>query len=158
MGLNITAYAVIISFLLGSLGSGGLVWHYRDLRDASQREKVVEHAGVVVKALQAKADTVEAAQIQVQNKVEVRYETIEKSIPIYIHDINPPVSVNFVSLHNNAASPDLPSTPAISPDAPSTIDSAQAIGTISHNYAICESTKQELIGWQEWWKSVKDTK
>ena len=158
MGLNITAYAVIISFLIGSLGSGGLVWHYRDLRDAARQEKVMEHVITVTKVLQGKADAAEANQVQVQKQLEVKYETIEKSVPVYIHDINPTVSNNLVSVLNNAARPDLPSSPAISPDTPSTVTASLVAANIVHNYSICQANSEELKGWQTWWDSVKDIK
>lgn len=158
MALNLTIYATIFAFLFGSVGAGLGVWHYRDLRDQAQQAKIAQHIVTVTKIEQVKSDTVEAKQIQDQKAIQVQYETIEKSIPIYIHDINPYVSDNFVRVLNNASRPDLSPAPALSPDTPSVFTASDAAANITDNYAICEANRSELAAFQSWWASVKDVK
>lgn len=112
-------------------------------------------------ALQAQVDELSADLETARGRREVVTRTITKEVPRYVQ--SPPAQCadaglhagGFRVLHDAAAGAVLPD-PARLADAPA-VDARAAADTIAGNYATCNEWREQVIGWQRWYETIKES-
>lgn len=97
------------------------------------------------------------ARAQRENKTRLIYRTITKEVVRYAQsDAGQSVCLDpeWVRFHNASALPAIPEAggePAGGTWAPSNVE---ALNTVAQNYEQCNTWREALIGWQEWYKGT----
>jgi len=155
---------VLVLALGIALGTGG-TWKVRDWMaaeaEAKQAKADLRAARIVVDRTQEAATITQDISASVdQRRAETRivYRTITERIPVYVTpeiDRAYPVPYGFVRLHDAAA---VGAPPALSDgtgqpdDAPSGVAISAVAGTVTGNYGQCYAWRDQLIGWQDWYR------
>lgn len=156
-------YALVLVIGI-ALGTGG-TWKVRDWMAAEAALKAAKAdlraARIVVDRTQDAAQITQDVAASVdQRQVETRtiYRTITERIPVYVTpeiDRAYTVPYGFVRLHDAAAvgaAPTLPDGTGQPADAPSGIALSAVAGTVIDNYGQCYAWRDQLIGWQDWYR------
>ncbi|MBJ7446868.1 MAG: hypothetical protein JHC81_04975 [Brevundimonas sp.] len=156
-------YALVLAIGI-ALGTGG-TWKVRDWMAAEAALKVAKSdlraARIVVDRTQGAAQItqdVSATVDQRQAQTRTVYRTITERIPVYVPpeiDRAYPVPYGFVRLHDAAAvgaAPALPDGTGQPDDAPSGVALSAVAGTVIDNYGQCYAWRDQLIGWQDWYR------
>lgn len=155
---------VALLAVVGLLVGWGSICH-RAGRKASDAYWSVQQAQAVQRALQ-RQEKASQASAQVGERLEARaaetrtvYRTLIREVP---HVVTPemdrayPLSVGWVRLHDAGALgvPLAPDPSGRADDAPSEVDSADAIGIILDNYETANQCRSTVLAWQDWYRSV----
>jgi len=111
-------------------------------------------------ALQQQVDQLGADLETARAQRQVITRTITREVPRYVQ--SPPAACadtglhagGFRVLHDAAAAAAAPD-PARLADAPA-VDARAAADTIANNYATCHEWREQVIGWQRWWSTVRE--
>jgi hypothetical protein len=85
-------------------------------------------------------------------------ETVVARVPIYITkeiDRQYPVPNAFVVLHDSAARSEVPPGPGSAYEGASDIKISEVTRTVAENYGTCNEVRQQLLGWQDWYRKQK---
>jgi hypothetical protein len=85
-------------------------------------------------------------------------ETVVARVPIYITkeiDRQYPVPNAFVVLHDSAARSEVPPSPGSAYEGASDIKISEVTRTVAENYGTCNEVRQQLLGWQDWYRKQK---
>lgn len=94
-------------------------------------------------------------------KVRVVTKEIIKEVPVYVSpesDAGCTVPTGFVQLHNDAAAgvPPAPDAPVVPHDTPSGVALSEVAAAVADNYGTCHELREQVIGWQEWYRREKE--
>lgn len=147
-----------------AIGTGG-TWKVRDWMAAEAALKAAKSdlraARIVVERTQGAAQITQGVSASVdQRQAQTRtvYRTITERIPVYVTpeiDRAFAVPYGFVRLHDAAAvraAPALPDGTGQPDDAPSDVALSAVAGTVVDNYGQCYAWRDQLIGWQDWYR------
>lgn len=160
--------AILLRLLPGLAAAAALVaalwWSYDSGADAADRrwEAAAAKQAAAARAreveLQLRADQLAADLEAARAKRRVVTRTITKEVPVYVK--SPPAqcadsglhSPGFRVLHDAAAAGAVPDPASVAAAAP--VEPAAAAAAITDNYATCHDLRDQLIGWQRWWREV----
>ncbi|QLI80776.1 hypothetical protein HZU75_04115 [Chitinibacter fontanus] len=127
--------------------------------------KVEHKTAAKVEKKQASAAVAAVANASAIERTRVIYKTVTKEVVRYAQSENAAESkasgvcdqrldAEWVRIHDFAAVPD---DAASTPDeSAQPVGKADALGVIARNYETCQQWRNELIGWQSWWRSQAD--
>lgn len=160
--------AILLRLLPGLAAAAALVgalwWSYDAGSDASDRrwEAAQAKAAAAARAreveLQARADQLAADLEAARAQRRVVTKTITKEVPVYVQSAPAACAdtglhaPGFRVLHDAAAAGVVPDPASVAAAAP--VEPAAAAATIADNYATCHDLRDQLIGWQRWWREV----
>lgn len=115
-----------------------------------------------VKVAEAKSKE-ETVRVETKVVERIKYvrgktEVVVARVPIYITkevDRKYPVPNSFVILHDAATRSEVPSSTSVPNDAPSDVKISEVARTVTENYGTCNEVREQLIGWQEWYRAQK---
>lgn len=142
-------YALVIMMLLGAAAGWGYHHGVQRLWDY-QAEQARETVKVVIK--QGKAtERVITKYVKVQGVTETVTQTVEKEVVRYV-DKNPGycLDAEWRRLHDSAAANTVPDPAGTADAALGAPKAAEAIETVTPNYAACHRTADRLDALQEW--------
>ena len=119
----------------------------QEARDLNDKIEVMglELAGVVSERDAARRQHIRTVEVEVTREV-IKYVQNPDIERVYLN-------ADWVRIHNTAASSGMPedADPAGATDDPAVgVTDADAIAVVTDNYGICDDTRRQLIGLQEW--------
>lgn len=161
VGLLLLLAVFALGLLVGWVGAS-------NSKDAATL-KVEHKTAAEVEKKQASAAVAAVANASAIERTRVIYKTVTKEVVKYAQSENAAESVvksapsdvcdqrldaEWVRIHDFAAVPD---DAASAPDeSAQPVGKADALGVIARNYETCQQWRNELIGWQSWWRSQAD--
>lgn len=114
----------------------------------------IEEGKKLLKELEGKTGKVNTViETKYVDRIKVVHEkakTIIKEIPVYIPVDSPDLPSGFRVLHDAAAASEVPDRSRITTAA--TVPVATATETIVTNYETCHQWREQVLGWQEWYR------
>lgn len=160
--------AILLRLLPGLAAAAALVaalwWAYDSGADAADRKWEAAQAKAAAAArareveLQLRADQLAADLEAARAKRKVITRTITKEVPVYVQSAPAACAdtglhaPGFRVLHDAAAGGFVPDPSSVAAAAP--VEPAAAAAAIVDNYATCNDLRDQLIGWQRWWREV----
>ena len=129
--------------------------------DANNKKEVARLSEQVKIAEQKAEEASSAVEIKVVEKVKYvkgKTEYVVTKVPVYITkevDRMYPLPNSFVVLHDAAARSEIPSSSRDSIEGTSDVKISEATRTVAENYGTCNEIREQLIGWQQWYKKQK---
>lgn len=144
--------------LIGALLSFWLYgrWQFEQgQQDVQERWNIsIEEGKKLLKELEGKIGKVNTViETKYVDRIKVVHEkakTIIKEIPVYIPVDSPDLPSGFRVLHDAAAASEVPDRSRITTAA--TVPVATATETIVTNYETCHQWREQVLGWQEWYR------
>lgn len=154
---QIVGALAVLLIVVGTYRAG--VVHERDRQTAAAAEQR-ELRLRVEQRLRAETDRLAADLEAARARREVVTRTITREVPRYVREPAPACADaglhagGFRVLHDAAAVGVVPD-PARVASAPA-VGAADAAGTITDNYAACREWREQLIGWQQWYRTATE--
>jgi hypothetical protein len=85
-------------------------------------------------------------------------EVVVARVPIYLTkeiDAKYPVPNAFVVLHDSAARSEVPPSTGSSYEGTSDVKISEVARTVAENYGTCNEVRQQLLGWQDWYRKQR---
>jgi hypothetical protein len=153
----IRALLIACAVLLVLLGIQ--TWRIDRLKAAPLKQRVKTVEKIVYRQAQAAQITEDVGNAVEARQIEVRTvtRTVVEKIPYYVTpqtDARYLVPLGFVRLHDAAAggTPAVPFGAGESADTPSGVALSAVTETIAFNYGQCRGWREQVIGWQDWYR------
>jgi len=109
---------------------------------------------------QALTDQLATVQAQAEQAAQAARRTVQQEVARYAQDhvtsdTGCRLDARWVQLHNAAARDLPPPADATGQSAAAPATPADALGTVTGNYALANTCEQRLQGWQAWYRQVK---
>ena len=129
--------------------------------DQKWKQKVAElQKAVEVAEAKAKEENVriETKVVERIKHVRGKTEVVVARVPIYLTkeiDAKYPVPNSFVVFHDAAARSEIPTSTTSAYEGTSDIKISEVTRTVAENYGACNEVRQQLLGWQDWYRTQK---
>lgn len=157
VGWRLNVFCAVAGFAAGGYAMN--VWH--EAQDAKALRGQIKEANRQIEREQQSDDatqaTGEAVAVAV-DRVQWRTRTLIREVPVYVTPETDAsygnLPVGFVRLHDAAATgtPPVPLGTGQSDGSPSGTAPSAAIGGIVDNYGTCHVWREQVIGWQSWYR------
>lgn len=145
----------ILFFVLGVYFEGGLA-----ITKEYENQQKEWQTKIQIAEQKSKEETV---RIETQVVERIKYvrgktEVVVAKVPIYITkevDAKYPVPNSFVLLHDAAARSEVPPSSGSAYEGTSDIKISEVTRTVAENYGTCHEVRQQLLGWQDWYRTQK---
>jgi len=115
-----------------------------------------------VKVAEAKSSE-ENVRIETKVVERIKYvkgktEVVVARVPIYLTkevDAKYPVPNAFVVLHDSAARSEVPPSAGSAYEGTSDVKISEVTRTVAENYGTCNEVRQQLLGWQDWYRKQR---
>lgn len=158
VGWRLNVFCAVAGVIAGGYAMN--VWH--EAQDAKALRKQVAEANRQIEREQASdastQATGEAVAVAV-DRVQWRTRTLIKEVPVYVTPETDrsygDLPLGFVRLHDAAAlgTAPVPFGTGKSSDTSGGVAPSAAVGTIADNYGTCHVWREQVIGWQDWYRS-----
>ncbi len=141
---------VVSCYFLGSINSDK-EWQAK-IKELQHKIEIAEERA------NQKTVRIETKVVEKIKEVKGNTDVVISTIPVYITkevDSQCDISNSFVVLHDSAASAQVPPSPGVSYEGTSEVKLSEAATTVAENYGICNEIREQVIGWQEWYRTQK---
>lgn len=147
-----------------SRGAAGVQAEWDAAQSAADRAELVARNAAIVEALQIERRAVAAQQARATAREEkqrvitrevVRYVERENAVRTAGGDV-PMLDADWVRIHDAAARPADGAAEPIPDEAAGPATAGAALDAVTGNYTQCYLWRDQVIGWQERWKMVRD--
>lgn len=153
-------YAKICSLAGGTLLIIGIYFEGGYSAEMNWRDKVAQYEQKVAqleeqsKNVNTVVETKYVERVKViKEKTDANIQFVEKVITQY--DDKCQLSNAAISLHNSASQAEVPPGTGSAVEGTSEIKASDVFRTVAENYGICNEVREQVLGWQEWYKEQK---
>lgn len=141
---------VLSTYSLGSLNN--------DKNWKAKMEEMERKVQVAEEKAKEENVRIETKVVERIKHVRGKTEVVVARVPIYITkeiDAKYPVPNAFVVMHDAAARSEVPPSAGSAYEGTSDVKISEVTRTVAENYGTCNEVRQQLLGWQDWYRTQR---